>query len=64
MYRGDGEFRHWALFVENEEDETKSSIVHVEGAPGHFRYDARRSNAHASNKLEKISKLRTGAIHI
>jgi hypothetical protein len=54
IYEGDGPFKHWALFVEDDKDEKKSLIVHVRGSPGHFRFEARKSDAHKSPKLVKI----------
>jgi hypothetical protein len=54
IYTGDSAFKHWALFVEDEEDEKNSFIVHVQGSAGRFRYEARKTNAHNSSKLVKI----------
>ncbi len=61
IYEGDGAFRHWVLFVEDEQDAGKSFIVHVQGSSGRFRYEQRRSNAHASRSVVEI--IQVGHVH-
>lgn len=47
-------FKHWAIFVENEQDTSKSFILHVEGSAGRFRYEQKRTNARNSKRLFNI----------
>src|SRR5947207_12388570 len=54
IYDGDGVFRHWSLFVEDEQDPGSSFIIHVMGQSGGFRYEQRLSNAHACGSLREV----------
>ncbi|KAK0104510.1 hypothetical protein ONS95_004798 [Cadophora gregata] len=51
IYVGGGAFKHWSLFVEDEEDQDESFIVHVQGEPGTFRYQQIKKNARESRSL-------------
>ncbi|KAH6703327.1 hypothetical protein BKA61DRAFT_438440, partial [Leptodontidium sp. MPI-SDFR-AT-0119] len=48
---GEGVFKHWSLFVEDEKDEDKSFIVHVQGSAGRFRYEQKYRNVRESGSL-------------
>ncbi len=56
IYEGAGAnaLKHWAIFIENEQDASKSFICHVQGSSGRFRYEQKYNNAHSSNRLEEI----------
>ena len=49
------------FFVEDEEDPTRSFIVHVQGASGTFRYEQRRSDAQASSTM--LEAIQGGHVH-
>jgi hypothetical protein len=61
IHEGGGIFKHWSVFVEDEEDRTRSFKVHVQGASGTFRYEQRRFNAHVSRNMLEL--IQVGHVH-
>ena len=54
-------FKHWSLFVEDEQDAGQSFIVHVEGSSHNFRYVQKYSDAHQSQSLAEL--IQVGHVH-
>ncbi|KAL2060062.1 hypothetical protein VTL71DRAFT_9884 [Oculimacula yallundae] len=52
--QGEGVFKHWSLFVEDENDQNQSFIVQVQGSSGRFRYEQRKENKHESESLIEL----------
>ncbi|KAJ8068470.1 hypothetical protein OCU04_004024 [Sclerotinia nivalis] len=47
-------FKHWALFFEDEQDSSKSSILHVKQSTKEFYYDQFSGDARNSKSLHQI----------
>jgi len=46
-------FKHWAVFIENEAEPSKSLVLHVEGSVGRFRYVEKCYDVRSSQNLYK-----------
>ncbi|KAH7323908.1 hypothetical protein BKA65DRAFT_511676 [Rhexocercosporidium sp. MPI-PUGE-AT-0058] len=57
IYEGDGVFKHWSLFVEDENNEQESFVVQVQGSAGRFRYEQKKKNPFASRSLIETIKV-------
>jgi hypothetical protein len=54
-------YKHWAIFVEDEQNASKSFICHVMGFSRNFRYEQKRRNAYESNKM--IEMIQVSHVH-
>lgn len=61
ILRGGGFFKHWSLFVENEQDPSNGFVMHVVGSSGQFRYEQRTENTHLSESL--LESIQVGHVY-